>query len=109
MTQIIRFYPGGAVRKLHDERDVHVYGADSRRRASHVEPTNLLLRWVFHLIRKRVDDDSRMAMFTRFWPCRWRARIFDGPTLGPFWRRSKAIEAEQEWLTNNWILEGLDE
>jgi hypothetical protein len=103
----IRFYPGGNVRKIADERDSELYGSGSTRRASHVEPTNRVLRWIFHFIRTRVADESRAATFTRLWPCTWRARIFSGPTLGPFKNRAKAIEAEHEWLTDNWIKEGL--
>ena len=102
--QVIRFLPGGGVRKLHDPRDVALYGAASRRRASHVEPVKPVLRWCFHFIRKRVNDESWIAWFTRWWPCHWQANIINGPTLGPFWPRSAAIKAEQDWLTTNWIL-----
>ena len=69
-----------------------------RRRVSHVEPVNPLLRKVYHFIRNRVDDESRMASITRRWPCVWQARIFDGPVLGPFRSRRKAIEAEVRWI-----------
>jgi hypothetical protein len=105
----IRFYPGGGVRKMAGERDSELHGSGSVRRASHVEPVNWFLRWVFHLIRRRVDDKSRWAAWTRTWTCKWQARIFGGPLLGPFDERQKAIDTEIEWLTNNWILEGLNE
>ena len=75
-----------------------------RRRVSHVEPSHPALRWVFHAIRRRVSDDSRLARFTRYWPCWWQARLFDGPVLGPFRRRSDAIDAEICWI--NIELEG---
>lgn len=32
---------------------------------------------------------------------RWFARIVEGPTLGPFKRRSSAITAEIDWLTKH--------
>lgn len=75
-------------------------GLSNRRRVSHVEPVNPLLRRLFHWIRRRVSDDSAIAGFTRRWPCRWQARIFDGPTLGPFWRRADAIAAEIDFVNS---------
>lgn len=69
-----------------------------RRRVSHIEPVNRLLRWLFHYIRYKVSDDSRLAGFTRRWPCRWQANIFDGPVLGPFRSRSEAVDAEVSWI-----------
>lgn len=77
--------------------------SDSRR-VSHVEPVHPVLRGVFHAIRRRVSDDSRLAQFTRRWPCQWQARVFDGPVLGPFRQRSEAIDAEILWI--NAALEG---
>jgi hypothetical protein len=73
-------------------------GRTSRRRASHVEPVNLPLRFLFHVLRSVCSDDSRLAAFTRRWPCRWRARVFGGPVLGPFERRTDAIQAEVDWI-----------
>lgn len=73
----------------------------TKRRASHVEPVNPVLRWMFHSIRSRVSDDSAAAELTRKFPCRWRARIFDGPTLGPFNNRAAAIAAEVEWINKH--------
>ncbi len=79
----------------------------NRQRVSHVEPVNPILRWLFHAIRKRVADNSKVADFTRKWRCHWRARIFDGPTLGPFVTRKQAIDAEIAWI--NAELEGCHE
>ena len=79
----------------------------NKHRVSHIEPTNLVLRWLFHFIRKRVSDNSRLANFTRNWRCHWRANIFGGPILGPFKSRKKAIEAEIAWI--NAYLEGKDD
>lgn len=76
-----------------------------RRRVSHVEPVNRTLRWLFHAIRKRVSDSSRIADFTRRWPCRWQARVFNGPVLGPFRCRQAAIDAEIAYINSQ--LEGL--
>lgn len=69
-------------------------GLEERRRVSHVEPVNRALRWLFHAIRRRVSDESKAAAFTRRWPCKWQANIFNGPTLGPFNDRAAAITAE---------------
>ena len=35
----------------------------------------------------------------------WRADLspVDGPKLGPFARRSEALDAEAEWLTTHWL------
>jgi len=69
-----------------------------RRRASQVEPVNTWLRWLFHSIRRRVKEDSFLAEFTRKWPCQWQARIFNGPTFGPFKSRKTAIATEIVFL-----------
>ncbi len=109
MSKIIRFTPGGGVRKLYDPEDTALYGAASKRRASHVEPVQPWLRWLFHLIRGRVSDESWMAWFTRWWPCQWQAHMIQGPVLGPFTDRAAAIKAEQDWLIKNWVLAPLED
>ena len=66
----------GVVTTIYDEAlDLRTIGRQHIVRASHVEP----------------DDQGR-----------WSAAIVDGPTLGPFDRRSAAIAAEIEWLTTHW-------
>lgn len=102
----ITIRPDGSVEFIHDdelaaELTDALGGAADKQRASHVEPTNILLRWAFHLVRRRVSDGSRLAEWTRGWRCEWRARIFDGPMLGPFDDRQAAIDAEVEWLLAN--------
>jgi hypothetical protein len=70
----------GSVRAIYDEAiDLAVLGRPRIARASHVEP----------------DDQGR-----------WRADLtpVDGPVLGPFDRRSQALEAEQEWLDRYWLI-----
>lgn len=71
-----------------------------RQRVSHVEPVDPILRRVFHTLRRRVPDESRLAEFTRRWPCQWQAHIIDGPVLGPFGDRQAAINAEIEFLNS---------
>ena len=71
-----------------------------RRRVSPGGPVNRLLRRLFHVIRRRVSDESRMAAFTRLWPCKWQANIFEGPVLGPFKDRSAAITAEISYINS---------
>ena len=95
--------PDGNVLKIYEPGDEEL--GLTKRRASHVEPVNRVLRGIFHLLRGRCADDSVMAAFTRKWPCKWRARVFNGPTLGPFRRRSDAIEAEIEHIEKSFLEE----
>lgn len=70
---------GGSVRCLYGESiDLAAIGHLKIDRASHVEP----------------DAQSR-----------WWADLapVGGPSLGPFDRRSQALEAEREWLETNWL------
>lgn len=70
----------GGIHGLYSEAiDLATLGAVSLRRASHVEP----------------DDQGR-----------WWADLspVGGPTLGPFVRRSGALDAEQVWLEDHWRL-----
>ena len=70
--------PDGTTLAIYDEAiDLHTLGTTSITRASHVEP-----------------DDSGQ----------WSADIVDGPTLGPFTRRSEALAAEVAWLTEHRLL-----
>lgn len=77
----------------------------SRNRISHVEPVNWCLRKLFHAIRGRVSDKSRLASWTRTWPCLWRVRLLDGSgeIYGPFPDRSGAIEFEVDHV-NQWVI-----
>lgn len=89
----------------HSEFDelIRMLGSNVKKRVSHVEPTNRLLRWLFHAIRSRVSDKSLWAMLTRYWPCLWQADLapVNGPVLGPFTIRGQAIDAEVQWLHAN--------
>jgi hypothetical protein len=72
--------PGGRIRALYGEEiDLATLGSPRIFRASHVEP----------------DSDGR-----------WHAdmRLILGPRLGPFHRRSEALEAEIAWLEVHWLL-----
>jgi hypothetical protein len=69
----------GTVRCIYDEAlDLTQLGAAQITRASHVEP----------------NDDGR-----------WFADLspLGGPRLGPFMRRSEALDAEVAWLTAHWL------
>jgi hypothetical protein len=69
----------GSVRGLYGEAlDLATLGIPRITRASHVEP----------------DDRGR-----------WLADLspVDGPVLGPFERRSEALQAELAWLEANWL------
>jgi hypothetical protein len=77
MDIVIR--PDGNVRCLYgEELDLHLLGTLSIERGSHVEPAA---------------------------GGQWTADLspVDGPTLGPFPRRSDALAAEREWLELNWL------
>jgi hypothetical protein len=69
----------GQVRCVYAEAvDLRHFGPLTIRRASHVEPT----------------EDGR-----------WTADLspVDGPLMGPFPSRSTALQAEHEWLEQNWL------
>jgi hypothetical protein len=67
--------PTGEITTLYTEvLDLAALGALNIARASQVEP----------------DEQGR-----------WWAHIINGPTLGPFVRRSEALAAEVEWLIRN--------
>jgi hypothetical protein len=71
--------PGGVVRCLYTEEiDLDALGSPTISRASHVEP----------------DREGR-----------WQADLspMGGPVLGPFLRRSEALEAERIWLEEHWL------
>ena len=61
-----------------EEIDLNALGPISIRRASHVEP----------------DSEGK-----------WWADLapVNGPKLGPFTKRSEALEAERAWLEENWL------
>ena len=71
--------PGGRVRCLYGEAgDLASLGVLAIRRASHVEP------------------DGQGAWWADLSPV-------GGPKLGPFAKRSLALEAEQSWLERHWL------
>ena len=71
--------PDGTVRAIYDEAiDLAMLGKPTIKRASSVEP----------------NEQGR-----------WNADLspVDGPVLGPFDRRSEALEAERDWLERHWL------
>ena len=67
--------PNGGVTAIYAEDiDLRSLGTTTITRASHVEP----------------DETGA-----------WFAKMVDGPTLGPFLKRSEALAAEIDWLTRN--------
>ena len=77
MKLIVR--PDGTVQAIYDETlDLGLLGRPTITRASHVEP------------------DERGCWFADLSPVA-------GPVLGPFCRRSEALEAELAWLVTNWL------
>jgi hypothetical protein len=78
-TMQLVIHPGGSVSCLYDESlDLATLGQLTIRRGSHVEP----------------DTEGQ-----------WRADLSPahGPLLGPYAQRSQALEAERQWLENNWF------
>ena len=78
MELLIR--PTGDVRCLYDETvDLTALGRLNIQRGSHVEPTAA---------------------------GHWTADLspVNGPTLGPFARRTDALKAEHDWLVQHWLL-----
>ncbi len=71
--------PDGTVLSIYQEAiDLSAIGHPTIARASHVEPTQEGL---------------------------WQADLtpVGGPVLGPFGRRSEALQAELDWLENHWL------
>jgi hypothetical protein len=72
--------PDGAMCCIYDEAiNLSALGRVRIKRGSHVEP----------------DDDGR-----------WFAdlAVVQGPRLGPYDRRSDALDAEHRWLSDNWLV-----
>jgi hypothetical protein len=71
--------PNGSIRCVYGEQiELSRLGELAVRRASHVEPT-VEGRWVADL------------------------SPVDGPQLGPYEKRSAALQAEKKWLLVNWL------
>jgi len=71
--------PDGSLKCVYSEAiDLHALGQVSISRGSHVEPNS---------------------------DCQWLADLSPvcGPVLGPFLHRSDALDAEREWLEENWL------
>lgn len=97
----------GTTRFIHnDVLDAHALGAASVQRASHVLPQNRLLRAAFRWLRDTFGEKGIVAACTRRWPCLWMVEIIvlDSPVvLGPFSKRSAAINAEVQWLEKEYL------
>ncbi len=71
--------PRGSVKAVYSELiDLHTLGRPAISRASHVEP------------------DDRGGWLADLGPV-------GGPVLGPFCRRSEALDAERAWLESHWL------
>ncbi len=76
------------------------------RRASHVQPVNPIIRWVFFSLRHYFGEKGWMASFTRLWPVLWEVNLspIGGPILDKVYcNRDNAINAEVEWINANFI------
>ena len=84
-------------------------GETVTRRASHVEPDNVLLRVAFHTLRL-FGDKTSLAEWTRGWQILWRVntRPVGGPVLPGRWTdRQAAIAAEIEFLNTYFLERGI--
>jgi hypothetical protein len=103
----ITFHPDGTAEHVGETHLLDGSVASrTKRRASHIEPLAPDLRVLFHLCRwiagfLKGGEESWLAAWTRRWPCIWRVRIVDGPTLGCYADRQQAIRDEIEWLEKN--------
>lgn len=98
----IAIKPDGTVQYVDKAADQIVTGRRTRRRASHVLPVGLVRRLTFQLLRSVFSETGRVAAWTRRWRCPWTVSVVDGPQrVGPFTRRSEAIEWEVDWLHLN--------
>lgn len=103
---------GGETRFVYNEvLDLSSLGTQVIKRASHVEPTRglssqaclkILGKWA-----RGVSDAVKGIALGR-WPTSWWSDLtpVGGPVLGPFAKRSQALEAETAWLQRNVILAG---
>ena len=75
------------------------------RRASHVEPNNVVFRVLFHILRRWLGDKGRMSNFTRAWPILWRVNLqpIGGPVIAErYFNRRQAINAEVVAINKFW-------
>lgn len=90
-TTLVRFLPGGGVRKLFETRDRDAYGAVPRRasRVEVVDDPNSPCYGKFHVDFSPLGPEYQFCL----------RQVFDDYQL--------AVQAEQEWLAQNWVLKGL--
>lgn len=104
---VVTIHPDGTVRFLVSEGSSPLLSDGAVvRRASHVEPVSLPLRWLFHGLRFIWGEYGWVAKFTRAWPCMWRINLapIGGPVMPVTYRnRQDAIDREVEWLNKHFI------
>lgn len=100
----------GRVRHL-DKGGLSIPGNVTRRRASHIVPVDIWARAAFNLIRALVSDESRVAEWTRSWPCVWQVdlRLSSGPVVSGFHSREAAVTFEESWLLANGMGDGQED
>jgi hypothetical protein len=97
----------GTMRFLVNDMSEKFINCDSEiKRASHIEPYNLVPRIWFHILRTLFGEEGRIADWTRTWQCYWRVNL--SPVGGPVGTsaikpRRYAIEAEVKWLAENFL------
>lgn len=95
--QLIYVRPDGRIKAV--VRTGSELSFQHQRRVSRVEPSAVLLRLLFLIVRFVVSDRSKIAEATRRWPCKWRIRFLStGEIYGPYKNRTSAISAEIQML-----------
>lgn len=107
MQTVVTITPEGDIRFLVNEDSAFLLEDNAVvRRASHVEPDSLSLRYIFHGLRFIFGEYGKVGNFTRVWPCAWRVNLTPtgGPILDDVWyNRQDAIDAEVVYLNEHFI------
>jgi hypothetical protein len=107
----IRFPKDGSARAIYGEEiDLEELGVVELRRASRVEPTSELSADARCRILNELEDLEEHLTTAKPSPMYWWADMLpmNGPVLGPFDTRSKALEAEVAWIRKHGLLPAPD-
>lgn len=70
------------------------------KRVSNIYPVNKFYRVFFKVIRFCVNDNSKIAKWTRTWNCNWTVN-YKNKVYGNFTKRDDAIKYEKEIVWND--------
>lgn len=96
MSEQLLINVDGSIEHLDGHLDLGNIGKETVKRASNVEPSDFILRRLFHLTRKYFPS---LTQWTRTWPCNWRVHIIEfNLVFEAFENRDAAIAFEVQWL-----------